>query len=166
MLLLGRQEGHPACKKTEWWGAGMVICLKLTWVVLDKGPLSWRVWLYWWLECYRVIQLLQCCVSALCEVVKVGRWWWCVMCWLAVERVNADVANLSLHCGTSCQHQVLHYFLSTLFISVLPSSTTASCPVLNIRVTIFFVCINVLRRRNKESINLMVFLVCKRSIVV
>ena len=23
----GRQEGHPACKKTEWWGAGMVICL-------------------------------------------------------------------------------------------------------------------------------------------
>ena len=21
-LLFGRQEGHPACKKTEWWGAG------------------------------------------------------------------------------------------------------------------------------------------------
>ena len=29
MLLVERQEGHPAkCKKTEWWGAGMVICLK------------------------------------------------------------------------------------------------------------------------------------------
>jgi len=27
MLLVGRQEGHPACKKTEWWGAGMVISL-------------------------------------------------------------------------------------------------------------------------------------------
>jgi len=26
-LLVGRQEGHPACKKTEWWGAGVVICL-------------------------------------------------------------------------------------------------------------------------------------------
>ena len=26
-LLVGRQEGHPACKKTEQWGAGMVICL-------------------------------------------------------------------------------------------------------------------------------------------
>ena len=26
-LLVGRQEGHPACKKTEWWGDGMVICL-------------------------------------------------------------------------------------------------------------------------------------------
>jgi len=24
--LVGRQEEHPACKKTDWWGAGMVIC--------------------------------------------------------------------------------------------------------------------------------------------
>ena len=28
-LLIGRQEGQPACKKTEWWGAaGVVICLE------------------------------------------------------------------------------------------------------------------------------------------
>jgi len=27
-LLVGRQEGHPACKTLEWWGAGMVICLE------------------------------------------------------------------------------------------------------------------------------------------
>jgi len=27
-LLVGWQEGHPACKKTEWWGTGMVICLE------------------------------------------------------------------------------------------------------------------------------------------
>jgi len=26
-LLVRRQEGHSACKKTDWWGAGMVICL-------------------------------------------------------------------------------------------------------------------------------------------
>jgi len=26
--LVGRQEGHPACKKSEWLGAGMVICLE------------------------------------------------------------------------------------------------------------------------------------------
>ena len=25
-LLVGRQEGHTACKKHEWWGAGVVIC--------------------------------------------------------------------------------------------------------------------------------------------
>jgi len=28
MLLVGRQEGHPACKKLEWWVAGVVICLE------------------------------------------------------------------------------------------------------------------------------------------
>ena len=27
-LLVGRQEGHPDCKKTEWWGAGVVVCLE------------------------------------------------------------------------------------------------------------------------------------------
>ena len=27
-LLVGRQEGYPACKKTERWGADMVICLE------------------------------------------------------------------------------------------------------------------------------------------
>jgi len=28
-LLVGRQEGHPACKKTEWWGAaGVAVCLE------------------------------------------------------------------------------------------------------------------------------------------
>ena len=27
-LLVGPQEGHPACKKLEWWGAGVVICLE------------------------------------------------------------------------------------------------------------------------------------------
>ena len=26
--LVGRQEGHPACKKTEWCGTGVVICLE------------------------------------------------------------------------------------------------------------------------------------------
>jgi len=26
-LLVGRQEGHPACKK-QWWDAGVVICLE------------------------------------------------------------------------------------------------------------------------------------------
>ena len=28
LLLIGWQEGHPACKKTEWWGAGVVISLQ------------------------------------------------------------------------------------------------------------------------------------------
>jgi len=65
MLLVGRQDGHPACKKTDWRGAGVVICLeaqlmpvpltvscfskiriglpfcdRLTRVVLEKGSLN------------------------------------------------------------------------------------------------------------------------------
>jgi len=28
MLLVGRQEGHPACKKLSGVGAGVVICLE------------------------------------------------------------------------------------------------------------------------------------------
>jgi len=28
LLVNGWQEGHPAIEKTEWWGAGMVICLE------------------------------------------------------------------------------------------------------------------------------------------
>ena len=28
ILLVWQQEGHPACKKTEWWGAGMVVYLE------------------------------------------------------------------------------------------------------------------------------------------
>jgi len=27
-LLVGRQEGHPACKKLVWSGTGMIICLE------------------------------------------------------------------------------------------------------------------------------------------
>jgi len=27
-LLVGWQKGHPACKKLEWWGADVVICLE------------------------------------------------------------------------------------------------------------------------------------------
>jgi len=27
-LLVEQQEGHSACKKLEWWGTGMVICLQ------------------------------------------------------------------------------------------------------------------------------------------
>ena len=26
--MVGRQEGHPAGKKLEWWGTGVVICLE------------------------------------------------------------------------------------------------------------------------------------------
>ena len=35
-LLVGRQKGHPACKK-QWWGAG-VVCLSGARCILAYGP--------------------------------------------------------------------------------------------------------------------------------
>ena len=29
MLLVGRQKGHPVCKKTEWWVAGVIVWSKV-----------------------------------------------------------------------------------------------------------------------------------------
>ena len=53
MLLVGWQEGHPACKKTEWWGAGMVNCLErsadLHMALLMPLPLT--------ISCYSEIQI-------------------------------------------------------------------------------------------------------------
>ena len=47
-LLDGRQEGQSACKKTEWWGAGVVICLER---VADLMPLPITV------PCFSKIQI-------------------------------------------------------------------------------------------------------------
>jgi len=52
-LLVGRQEGHPACKKLEWWGAGIVIRLErgadLHMAQLMPLPLT--------VSCFRKIQI-------------------------------------------------------------------------------------------------------------
>jgi len=39
-LLVGQQEGHPACKKTEWWDAGMVMWL-------GRGEMQICIWPSW-----------------------------------------------------------------------------------------------------------------------
>jgi len=86
--LVGRQEGHPACKKLEWWGAGVIICLergadlhmaqlmplpltvscfrlvlpfwyRLTWVVPEKGPLNGRVCVF----CHKVTKISASCAE-------------------------------------------------------------------------------------------------------
>ena len=38
MLLVGQQEGHQACKITEWWGSGVVIRLERGADDLHNGP--------------------------------------------------------------------------------------------------------------------------------
>jgi len=48
-LLVGRQEGQAACKKTDWWGTGVVICL-------ERGP-------YLHIAQLMLLPLTVCCFS-------------------------------------------------------------------------------------------------------
>jgi len=69
MLLIGWQEGHPACKKTEWWGAGMVsvwsevhICILPSWChchSLSLAPVN-PDWFYQNGYAYLVLAYLGC----------------------------------------------------------------------------------------------------------
>jgi len=62
-LLVRWQEGDPACKKTEWWGAGMVICLVQTcvwpswyhWHLLSLASVKSRLFLPFWYRLTRVV---------------------------------------------------------------------------------------------------------------
>jgi len=62
-LLVGRQERHPACKKTEWWGTGMVICLEqgADLHIAQLMPLPLTV------SCFSII-----CLTAFCP--RLPRW--------------------------------------------------------------------------------------------
>ena len=84
-LLVGWQEGHPACKKTEWWGAGVVICLErgadlhtAQLMPLEKGPLNGRA---------------RACVLCRC-VCCLQTAWWSVIC-LTVRRPTTLYTTLS-----------------------------------------------------------------------
>jgi len=48
-LLVGRQEEHLACKKFQWWGAGVIICL-------EQGEMI-CIWSSW-CHCHPIISLL------------------------------------------------------------------------------------------------------------
>jgi len=56
-LLVGRQEGRPACKKTVWWGAGMVFCVErgadLHMAQLVPLPVKSRLVLRFWYQLTR-----------------------------------------------------------------------------------------------------------------
>jgi len=85
MLLVGCQEGHPACKKTDWWGAGMVIylewganCLHMTQLMLlplSLASVKSRLVIPFWYRLTRVIldkgPLNRCVCVCLCVCVCV-----------------------------------------------------------------------------------------------
>jgi len=71
-LMAGQLAGHPACKKTEWWGAGMVICLGrgANLLMAQLMSLPFTVSCSFWVQLTRVVlvkgSLNRC-------------WWWCIL---------------------------------------------------------------------------------------
>jgi len=69
-LLVGRQEGHLACKKTEWWGAGMVICLErgaYLLMLLSLASVKSRLVLPFWYRLTRVVPEIGLVNGCVCK---------------------------------------------------------------------------------------------------
>jgi len=75
-LLVERQEGHLACKKLEWWGAGMVVCLERD-ADLHKAQLM-------------PLPLTASCFSKIKESTE-GK---CTVCSVQVKKSEADTAGV------------------------------------------------------------------------
>jgi len=98
-LLVGRQEGHPACKKLEWWGAGVAICLELG-ADLHMAQLM-------------PLPLTVSCFSESTLVLLL--WYW--LTWVVAEKGSLNVCSshvaLSYHIHRIC-HAVLLNVLNTI----------------------------------------------------
>ena len=123
-LLVGRQEGHPACKNMEWWGAGMVVCLKwgasdLLMIQLMPHPLHHLFFskvqndLSFWYQPNQVVlqkgPLYVVLVVTLCYC-GVQTWvqriivWTMSLCWLAVKFVyGQSLPTMTASCRDSGQ---------------------------------------------------------------
>ena len=143
-LLVGQQEGHPARKKTKWWGAGMVICLergadlhmasvksrlvlpfwyRLTRVVPEKGPLNWCVCV-----CVCVCYYEQTTVSVTCYLLNDQS---------VMHSESADVSSNYLTAYTNFT-KIFHYkfpfYISKIIFSALVSSHfSILCAAINFR---------------------------------
>ena len=116
MLLVGRQEGRPACKKTEWWGAGMVVwsevqtCIWPSWChchSLSLASVKSRLVLPFCYRLTRVVPLkgpLNVCVDWCREGLMDELHWWtgtlqlgtCITSWV---RFVESWGACSRHCG-------------------------------------------------------------------
>ena len=130
-LLVGQQEEHPVCKKNEWWGAGMVICLEqgadLHMAQLMPLPLT--------VSCFskiqigftflvlalpgspgkRAVNLRVCAYACLCACVCVM----CVMCVWFYNKITAQVYVLHLSWKQAVFHCWLEHFMHPCHLTTL-----------------------------------------------
>jgi len=90
-LLVGQQEGHPACK-TQWWSAGVVICLErgadLHMAQLMPLPLT--------AACFSEIQMVLPFWCRLTQVVlDKGPLKWCML--LPNQHIRLPVYSTHMH---------------------------------------------------------------------
>jgi len=76
MLLVGRQEGHLACKKTEWWDAAVVMCL-------SRGA------------DLHMFQLMPLPLTVSCSSIQIGFTFlvfpfWCQLTWVVPDKIQED----------------------------------------------------------------------------
>ena len=100
-MLVGRQEGHPACKKIEWWGACVVICLErgadLHIAQLIPLPLT--------VSCFGKIQI------GFTFLVLLP--FWCLLTWIVPEKRPLNV------CCCCCCCCVCGWQCSAVFVGVV-----------------------------------------------
>jgi len=113
-LLVGRQEGHPACKKTEWWGTGVAICLErdadLHMAQLMPLPLtvSVRLVLPFWFRLTRVVPDKGPLNGCVCRPASVRRVWTGVP-WACCAVCGHVRAARWSHCDSVCTSGSLYW---------------------------------------------------------
>jgi len=108
-LLVGRQEGHPACKKTEWWGAGMVICL-------EQGA------------DLHIAQLIPLPLTVSCfSKIQIGLPFWYRLTWVVPEKgplnggVCVEIDLILLFFCSKDAHKISYHIMYIYFLLPVPS---------------------------------------------
>ena len=80
-LLVGRQEGHLACKNTEWWAAGVVICL-------ERGA------------DLHMAQLMPLPLTVSCfSEIQIGFTFWYQLTWVVLDKGPLNGCVCAILCG-------------------------------------------------------------------
>jgi len=89
-----RQEGHPACKKTEWWDAGVVMCL-------GQGADLHMAQLM-------PLPLTISCSSKSTLVLP----FWCRLTWVVLDKIQEGCKTVVCVCYNDETHAVSHSNMS------------------------------------------------------
>ena len=83
-----RQEWHPACKKTEWWDAGVIMCL-------SQGA------------DLHIAQLMPLPLTISCSSKsRLVLSFWCQLIWVVPDKIQRTIKWLCCVCVCMCKHYI------------------------------------------------------------